>query len=100
MPSQQTSDVSLDTRRRRILFRSWHRGTREMDLILGRFAGAEIAGLCESELDDYELLLEAPDRDVFSWVTGEAETPSLYDTPVLRKIRAFHSNNSKWPPNV
>ena len=77
MPSQQTSDVSLDTRRRRILFRSWHRGTREMDLILGRFADAEIAGLCESELDDYERLLEAPDRDVFSWVTGEAETPSL-----------------------
>lgn len=98
MPSQQTSDVSLDTRRRRILFRSWHRGTREMDLILGRFAGAEIAGLCESELDDYERLLEAPDRDVFSWVTGEAETPSLYDTPVLRKIRAFHGSNFKWSP--
>ncbi|HEY8031098.1 MAG TPA: succinate dehydrogenase assembly factor 2 [Methylocella sp.] len=91
MPSQQTSDVSLETRRRRILFRSWHRGTREMDLILSRFADAEIAGLCESELDDYERLLEAPDRDVFSWVTGEAETPSLYDTTVLRKIRAFHS---------
>ncbi len=99
MPSQQTSDVSLDTRRRRILFRSWHRGTREMDLILGRFAGSEIASLCESELDEYERLLEAPDRDVFSWLTGEVETPGHYDTPVLRKIRAFHGSNSKWPPN-
>ena len=63
-----------------------------MDLVLGRFADSEIASLGNSELDDYELLLEAQDRDVFSWVNGEAETPSLYDTPVLRKIRAFHSH--------
>ena len=92
MPSLQASGLSLDARQRRILFRSWHRGMREMDLILGRFADAGIAGLCESELDDYELLLEAPDRDVFSWLTFEAKTPALYDTPVLRKIRAFHSH--------
>jgi antitoxin CptB len=92
MPSLQTSNVRLDARQRRILFRSWHRGTRELDLILGRFADAEIASLRSSELDDYELLLEAQDRDVFSWLTFEAEIPSLYDTPVLRKIRAFHSH--------
>ena len=53
---------------------------------------AEIARLGSSELDDYERLLEAQDRDVFRWLTFEAETPSLYDTPVLRKIRAFHSH--------
>jgi antitoxin CptB len=92
MARVQTSDLSLDARRRRIFFRSWHRGMREMDLILGRFADAEIARLCESELDDYERLLEARDRDVFSWLTFEAEIPSFYDTPVLRKIRAFHSH--------
>ena len=92
MPSLQASDLSLDARQRRILFRSWHRGMREMDLVLGRFADAEIASLGSSELDDYELLLEAQDRDVFSWLTLEAETPSSYDTPVLRKIRAFHSH--------
>ena len=63
-----------------------------MDLLLGRFADAEIAKLSERELDDYERLLEAPDRDVFSWFTGEAATPCLYDTPLLRKIRAFHSH--------
>jgi antitoxin CptB len=39
-------------------------------------------------------LLEAPDADVFGWLTGEAATPRLYDTPVLRKIRAFHSHTS------
>lgn len=92
MARLQASDLSLDARRRRILFRSWHRGMREMDLVLGRFANAEITRLGGSELDDYERLLEAPDRDIFSWLTFEAETPSFYDTPVLRKIRAFHSH--------
>jgi antitoxin CptB len=92
MPSLQTSNLSLDAQRRRILFRSWHRGMREMDLVFGRFADAEIASLGSGELDDYERLLEAQDRDVFSWLTGEAETPSSFDTPVLRRIRAFHSH--------
>jgi antitoxin CptB len=92
MPTPQASGLSLDARQRRILFRSWHRGMREMDLVLGRFADAEIASLGSSELDDYELLLEAQDRDVLSWLTFEAETPSLYDTSVLRKIRAFYSH--------
>ena len=91
MPTPQASGLSLDAQQRRILFRSWHRGMREMDLVLGRFADAEIASLGSSELDDYERLLEAPDRDVFRWLTFEAATPRLYDTPVLRKIRAFHS---------
>jgi antitoxin CptB len=92
MPSLQASVLCLNARQRRILFRSWHRGMLEMDLVLGRFADAEIARLSESELDDYERLLEGQDCDLFSWVTGEAEIPDLYDTPVLRKIRAFHSH--------
>jgi antitoxin CptB len=90
MSALQAKIPALGVRQRRILFRSWHRGMREMDLILGRFADAAIANLCESDLDDYERLLEAPDRDLFSWITGEAMPPAAYDTPVLRKIRNFH----------
>ncbi len=81
-----------DPRRRRALFRSWHRGMRETDLLMGRFADAEIANLSEADLADYEALLEAQDRDVLTWLTGEAEIPSSYDTPVLRKLRAFHTH--------
>ncbi|MGH6800175.1 MAG: succinate dehydrogenase assembly factor 2 [Methylocella sp.] len=92
MRGLQGSNLSLDARRRRIRFRSWHRGMREIDLVLGRFADAEIACLGSNELDDYERLLEAPDRDVFGWLIGAAATPSSYDTPVLRRIRAFHSH--------
>ncbi|MGP8233746.1 MAG: succinate dehydrogenase assembly factor 2 [Methylovirgula sp.] len=81
-----------DPRRRRALFRSWHRGMRETDLLMGRFADAEIANLSVADLADYEALLEAQDRDVLTWLTGEAEIPSSYDTPVLRKLRAFHTH--------
>lgn len=92
MSGAQAKSLGLDARQKRILFRSWHRGMREMDLLLGRFANAEIGNLSESELDNFEFLLEALDRDIFSWLTGEAEAPRAYDTPVLQKIRAFHNH--------
>jgi antitoxin CptB len=96
MTGTRRSSDDLDVRRRKALFRSWHRGTREMDLVLGRFADAAIADLNDGEMDDYELLMEAPDRDIFKWLTGESETPGNYDTPVFRKIRQFHSGEATW----
>ena len=85
---------NLDTRRRRVRFRAWHRGTREMDLLMGRFADAELASLSAPELDDLEALLEAQDRDVFGWLTGELSTPQAYDTPLLHRMRAFHTHDA------
>lgn len=91
MTGTSRSSIDLDPRRRKALFRSWHRGTREMDLVLGRFADAEIDRLSDAEMDDYELLMEAPDRDLFKWLTGEAETPDNYDTPVFTRIKNFYA---------
>ena len=82
----------LDARRRRLLFRAWHRGIREMDLVMGRFCDAELGTLLESDVADLERLMEAPDHDVFSWLTGEQATPANYDTPVFHKVRAFHTH--------
>lgn len=98
MTGTRRSSIDLDLRRRKALFRSWHRGTREMDLVLGRFADAEIDRLGDDEMDDYELLMEAPDRDLFQWLTGEAETPGNYDTPVFRRIRDFHAEGGAVQP--
>ncbi|WP_163359785.1 succinate dehydrogenase assembly factor 2, partial [Klebsiella aerogenes] len=81
------SSADLDPRRRKILFRSWHRGTREMDLIMGRYADAYIGELTEAELDDWERLIEVPDRDLFAWVTDKAVTPANYDTAVFRSLK-------------
>ena len=81
----------LDVRRRKLRFRSWHRGIRETDLIMGRFADACLDHLSEDELDDYERLLEVQDQDLFAWVTGEQPVPPELDMPAFRKLAAFHS---------
>ena len=77
-------------RRRKIGFRAWHRGTREMDLIMGRFADAELATLDEAALDSFEALMEQPDPDLYKWVSGEAAVPPDVDAAFLARIRAFH----------
>jgi antitoxin CptB len=93
MSGSQFTSAGLDARRRRALFRSWHRGMREMDLIMGRFADAEIARLSEAELDAFEILLDLPDQEVFSWLTEERRLPQDYDTELFRKLAAFHAHS-------
>ena len=82
--------ADLDVRRRKILFRAWHRGTREMDLLMGRFADAALAGMSKVELDEFERLIDAPDPDLFSWIMGEADAPADYDTPLFRRLKDFN----------
>jgi len=93
MTGSTRSSDGLDVRRRRLLFRSWHRGIREMDLIMGRFADACLAHLDESELGDYERLMEIPDPELFAWILGEEAAPPDYDSAVLRQIRVFHNGH-------
>ena len=80
-----------DVRRRRIAFRAWHRGMREMDLIMGRFADTHLRDLAEPDLDAFEALMEWPDPDLYNWVSGEAAPPAAADTPFLARLRAFHN---------
>ena len=89
MTGSTISSDGLDPRRRRLLFRSWHRGTREADLIMGRFADAHLAAFSDAELDQYEHLLTKGDNDIFDWVSGQAAIPPEEDTPVLRRLKAF-----------
>jgi antitoxin CptB len=93
MSGSTRSSADLDPRRRKILFRAWHRGMREMDLIMGRFADAQIGTLSEAELDEFERLIEVLDRDLLSWVTGEVEVPENYDSAVFRRLKAFHQHD-------
>jgi antitoxin CptB len=86
MTGSTISSNKLDPRRAKLLFRSWHRGIREMDLILGGFADTEIASLDGHDLDEYEMMLETDDRDLLQWITGELDVPSVADTPLFRRI--------------
>ena len=102
MTGTTRSSADLDPRRRKALFRSWHRGMREVDLILGSFADREIARLDEAELGLYEALMAdvlgddggsaEPDADILRWVTGEAAVPARHDTPVFAKILSYRQN--------
>jgi antitoxin CptB len=91
MTGSTRSSGGLDERRKRILFRCWHRGTREMDLILGRFADAEIAGLTDDELTDLEHLIEVPDPDLYAAVSGHAELAPQYASRLFDRIKSFRS---------
>lgn len=83
------TDASGDIRRKRLLFRSWHRGTREADLILGSFAEAHLAGFDAARLEQYEVLLECSDGELFDWISGRSAPPPEYDTEVTRLLLAF-----------
>ena len=76
-----------------MLFRAWHRGMREMDILMGQFADATLAALDESELDDFEALMDAPDPEIFKWLTGGTPTPPQFETPVFARLKAFHTHS-------
>jgi antitoxin CptB len=88
------SSQGLDARRRRLLFRAWHRGIREMDLVLGRFADTKLAGLSETELGEFETWLDIPDQQIFAWISGQQEAPVEIDTPLFRALREFRGEGS------
>ena len=81
--------MDIETRRKRLKFRAWHRGMKECDLLLGRFADAELGAMSEAEVHTFEALLSAPDQDIYNWITGRAQAPAQYDTPLLERIARF-----------
>ena len=105
MTGMTRSSGGLDDRRKRLLFRCWHRGTREMDLILGvckaaedevlgRFADAEIAGLTEDELGQFERLIEVPDPDLYAALTENAPLHPEFANGVFDRIKSFRPRDN------
>jgi antitoxin CptB len=90
IPSGPEIATDLDARRRRAKFRAWHRGMKEMDLLLGKFADAHTEHMTADDLVVFEELLEILDRDLFKWFTGEGPVPASHDTPLFRAICEFH----------
>ena len=91
MTGSTRSSDGLDDRRKRLLFRCWHRGTREMDLILGRFADAEIADLSDGDMAELERLLEVPDPDLYAALTGDKPLDPEYASALFDRIKAFRA---------
>jgi antitoxin CptB len=88
---------SSENRRKRLLFRAQRRGFKEVDLIFGAFADAELARLDETGLDQFEALLTAPDQDVYAWLRGAKPVPSEYDNAVFAGLKAVCGQQSpRW----
>lgn len=94
MAAQEQAGEDIGMRRRRLRYRAWHRGTREMDLILGPYADAHLGQLDGSDLDRLEALMDEPDTDLLDWVLGQSQPRTGVDVELVNRLRAFRQSQS------
>ena len=81
--------TELEKTRKRLHFRAWHRGTKESDLLLGRFADQNLATMSVEDLADFEQILDRIDPELLDWLTGREPVPANLRSPVLDRLLAF-----------
>lgn len=79
---------TAEARLKRLAMRSWRRGTKEMDLVLGPWADAHLAGLGDEALVLYDALLAENDQDLIQWVMGTAAPPGRF-AGLIAEIAGF-----------
>jgi antitoxin CptB len=89
MASEKDAGEPHAIRVKRLRYRSWHRGTKEMDLLLGPYADAHLAQMDEAELDRYEHLVDEADTDLQKWLLGQEPAPADVDHALLAELLAF-----------
>jgi antitoxin CptB len=85
-----TAGEDISVRRKKLRYRAWHRGTREMDLVLGPYADAHTENMDHAQLDRLEALMSEEDPPLLTWVMGQAEPPPHVDRALLAIIVADH----------
>ena len=78
--------MDRDTRLKRLRFRSWHRGTREADLMIGGFFDRFSRGWSDEEIAAFEALIEEQDVDIMGWAIGTIPVPPAFDGPMLKTM--------------
>lgn len=84
--------TAADDRQRRIkrlTFRAGHRGTREMDFLLGRYAKRHLADLDDAALDRFEALMDINDQTLYAWISGAEPVPEAHDGDIMTALRAM-----------
>jgi antitoxin CptB len=84
----------MDSRRKRLLYRATHRGTKEADLIVGGFFGEAAAALPEGRLNEAEALLEEADPDLMDWVFGRKPLPARWQGTMMDDLIAYGRKKS------
>jgi antitoxin CptB len=80
---------SLEHRRKRLAFRAWHRGMKELDLLIGGFADRHLAELSPAQLDRFEALLDVPEPLMYRWLMGHERPPAAFDHDVTNLLLNF-----------
>ena len=80
---------SLNPERKRLLYRALHRGFKEADIVVGRFAEAALPTMTEEEVAEFAALLEVPDQTLYAWIIGREDVPPNHQGPVLDRMRPF-----------
>ncbi len=86
---EETSEDNLSIKRKKLIFRSWHRGTREIDLLLGKFAEEYVPEFNAAQVAGYERLLNNSDPDIYNWITGQEPVPPSEDGEVVALMLQF-----------
>ena len=87
--------VTDQNRRKQMIYRSNHRGIKEMDIILGRYADEHVMRMSPDELNAFEVIMDEMDRDLLSWFTGEVKYPDHIDKVMFDKILIFTTKNAR-----
>lgn len=83
--------ATLDDRRKKMFYRSWHRGNKEMDIYLGEFARTRLASMTDDEADAFEQILDLDDHSLYAWITKKEELPAnLAAMPLMQEILQFN----------
>lgn len=90
--------ATLSNLQKKLLFRAWHRGTRESDLLLGRFAEAHVPGMDDAQLNLFAALLNEQDPDIYDWLVGRAPVPDPFKNIVMDTLCNFYAMPNP-PPN-
>lgn len=80
-------EIDLENRRRRLLFRAWHRGIKELDLIFGNFVEANVQDFSEEDCAWFESLFEEQDHEILTWVTKGENVPEKFQGDMMNRLQ-------------
>ena len=80
---------TVEIRRKRLRYHSWHRGTKELDLVLGQFAEKHLPNMDEPDLDLYEAIINENEHDIYAWLARRETIPPEHDHHIMEMILDF-----------
>lgn len=79
----------LEIERKRLIYRARHRGTKELDLLIGSFADAHLEGFDSGQLARFEKILSLPEPQLYAWLLGEENPPEALQDDVMALLLSF-----------